>query len=77
MTRKGRLRDAAASAYIYGLPLIEMARARAMHFDKGNRPNRLGHDRTLNTPATQDVTTPNTTSFSRIETRDKGLVIFN
>lgn len=53
------LRDAAASAYIYGVPLIEMARARAMHFDKGNRPNRLGHDRTLNTPATQDVTTPN------------------
>ena len=53
------LRDAAADAYIYGLPLIEMAQARHMHFGKGNRPNRIAHDRTLNTPATQDVTTPN------------------
>lgn len=53
------LRDAAATAYVYGLPLIEMAHARHMHFDKGNRPNRISHDRTLNTPATQDVTTPN------------------
>lgn len=55
----GALTEAAAAAYVYGLPLIEMARARAAYFQKGNRPNVIGHDRALHTPATQKVTTPN------------------
>ena len=53
------LQDAASAAYTFGLPLIEMAQARAMHLAKGHRPNTLVHERTLNTPSTQDVTTPN------------------
>lgn len=53
------LTEAAAAAYIYGLPLIEMARARAAYLQKGNRPNLIAHDRALHTPATQKVTTPN------------------
>jgi hypothetical protein len=57
--KAGSLADAARDAYVYCLPLIEMARARASVFAKGQRPNHLQHASDLITPQTQDITTPN------------------
>jgi hypothetical protein len=57
------LKDAAREAWLYGLPLIEMAttRGRAMS-GRGNMPaglNRFGHSRQLATPQSRAVTSPN------------------
>lgn len=57
---------AARDAWLFGLPLIENARARAELLDAGTPPNRILHARRLTTPATQFVTTPNNdTLYSR------------
>ncbi len=57
------LKEAARDAWLYGLPLIEMAttRARAMT-GRGSMPaglNRFGHARQLATPQSRAVTSPN------------------
>jgi hypothetical protein len=52
------LRAAARDAWLYGLPLIEMAGARAETL-KSTAPNTLRRGRELTTLATQFVTTPN------------------
>lgn len=59
----GDLKAAAREAWLYGLPLIEMAATRARSLSgQGNRPdgiNRFGHARELAGPKTRAVTTPN------------------
>jgi len=60
----GDLKSAAREAWLYGLPLIEMAttRARAVTGKAAGIPaglNRFGHARTLSGPAARGVTTPN------------------
>lgn len=60
----GDLKSAAREAWLYGLPLIEMAntRARAIAGRAAGIPaglNRFGHARTLAGPASRGVTTPN------------------
>ncbi|HEY0651251.1 DUF1254 domain-containing protein [Phenylobacterium sp.] len=60
----GDLKAAAREAWLYGLPLIEMAttRARALTGRAAGVPaglNRFGHARTLAGPAARGVTTPN------------------
>jgi hypothetical protein len=60
----GDLKAAAREAWLYGLPLIEMAttRARAVSGRAAGIPagiNRFGHARTLAGPAARGVTTPN------------------
>jgi len=60
----GDLKAAAQEAWLYGLPLIEMAttRARALAGRAAGVPaglNRFGHARTLAGPAARGVTTPN------------------
>lgn len=52
------LRDAAREAWLYGLPLIEMAAARAALL-KGTSPNTMSLGTALTTVDTQFVTTPN------------------
>ncbi|MBT9471973.1 MAG: DUF1254 domain-containing protein [Pseudomonadota bacterium] len=59
------LADAAKLAWLYGLPLIEVAEVRRRTLALGP-PNRLHHQRDLTTPATQKVTSPNNdTLYSR------------
>ena len=53
------LRTAAADAWIWGLPLIEMAEQRALRFAEGVKPNTFQHQRALVTAKGQFVTTPN------------------
>lgn len=53
------LRTAAADAWLWGLPLIEMAGQRAGRFAEGLKTNALRHDRNLVTAKGQFVTTPN------------------
>ncbi len=54
------LRSAARDAWLFGLPLIEMARTRWVMFRPRWHPiNTIGHKRQLATPADQLVTTPN------------------
>ena len=57
------LREAARDAWLYCLPLIEMAGARARGLvplpGVGSRVNRFGHARALSGPANRGVTTPN------------------
>jgi hypothetical protein len=60
----GELKAAAREAWLYGLPLIEMAgtRARALSGQAAGVPaglNRFSHSRTLAGPAARGVTTPN------------------
>jgi len=55
----GSLRVAARNAWIWGLPLIEMAEQRAARFGEGVRPNTFQHQRALVTAKGQFVTTPN------------------
>lgn len=59
----GDLRSAAREAWLYGLPLIEMASTRARAISgKGNRPegiNTFGHTRELAGPKSRAVTAPN------------------
>jgi hypothetical protein len=52
------LRAAAREAWLYGLPLIESANARAVVL-AGTPPNALFHLRAPTTPRTQRITTPN------------------
>ena len=56
---KDDLRTAAANAWIWGLPLIEMAEQRAARFAEGVKPNTFQHQRALVTAKGQFVTTPN------------------
>jgi hypothetical protein len=59
------LEQAAAEAWLYGLMLIENARARSNTL-ANEKPNTLIHAQTLTTPKTQSVTTPNNdTLYSR------------
>ncbi len=59
------LTDAARLAWLYGLPLIEVAEVRRRVLALGPA-NRLHHQRDLTTPATQRVTSPNNdTLYSR------------
>ena len=53
------LRAAACDAWIWGLPLIEMAEQRAARFGEGIKPNTFHHQRALVTAKGQFVTTPN------------------
>jgi hypothetical protein len=55
----GSLRVAACDAWIWGLPLIEMAEQRAARFADGVKPNTFQHQRALVTAKGQFVTTPN------------------
>jgi hypothetical protein len=55
----GGLRAAACNAWIWGLPLIEMAAQRSARFAEGMKPNTFQHQRTLVTAKGQFVTTPN------------------
>jgi len=59
----GDLRAAAREAWLYGLPLIEMATTRARALTgRGGQPaglNRFGHNRSLAGPASRAVTAPN------------------
>ena len=54
-----KLREVARDAWLYGLPLIEMAGARSRALSGGRPANRLQHGRDLTTAKTQRVTTPN------------------
>jgi hypothetical protein len=49
----------ARDAWIYGLPIIEMAATRAKHFKAGARVNRFNGGRALATWESRNVTTPN------------------
>jgi hypothetical protein len=53
------LKSAARDAWLFGLPLIEMAQTRARAFGNGARPNQLRHARTLATHLSRAVTAPN------------------
>jgi hypothetical protein len=53
------LRSAARDAWLFGLPLIEMAQTRARAFANGARPNQLRHVRNLATHQSRGVTAPN------------------
>ncbi len=53
------LREAARLAWIYGLPLLEMARSRDETLARGTKVNTLFAARELTTVETQSVTTPN------------------
>src|SRR5262245_18067431 len=53
------LKSAAREAWLFGLPLIEMAQTRARAFGNGARPNQLRHARALATQLSRPVTTPN------------------
>lgn len=59
----GDLRSAAREAWLYGLPLIEMATTRARALSgRGGTPaglNRFGHTRQLAGPQSRGVTAPN------------------
>lgn len=60
MAAAGDLRGAAREAWLYGLPLVEMAATRARALSApGARLNRFSHSRTLAGPANRAVTTPN------------------
>lgn len=53
------LRAAATDAWLWGLPLIEMAQQRAARLSEGLAPNTFRHQRALITAKGQFVTTPN------------------
>ena len=53
------LRAAATQAWIWGLPLVEMAAQRNASFADGTQPNTFKHQRALITAKSQFVTTPN------------------
>jgi hypothetical protein len=58
------LREAAAEAYLYGLPLVELARVRSAMRTAADRPggrglNSLVHNRELATPKSRLITAPN------------------
>lgn len=53
-----RMVSAARDAWIYGLPLIEMANTRSLHLSRG-AANRLVHVRRLADPSRREVTAPN------------------
>ena len=55
----GNLRAAACDAWIWGLPLIELAQQRAARFAEGVKPNTFQHQRALITAKGQFFTTPN------------------
>jgi hypothetical protein len=55
----GSLRVVATDAWIWGLPLVEMAEQRAARFADGEKPNTFKHQRALITAKGQFVTTPN------------------
>lgn len=55
----GPLRAAARDAWIYTLPLVEIAGFRALSFRTG-RPNAFEHRRRLSRPGDREVTAPNT-----------------
>ncbi|ODT86250.1 DUF1254 domain-containing protein [Phenylobacterium sp. SCN 70-31] len=57
--RLDTLRDAARTAWLYVLPLIEMASPRTRAFAGGAPPNAFAHGRDLVGPADRDITTPN------------------
>jgi hypothetical protein len=56
LAAEGDLKGAAREAWIFALPLIEMAQARAR---TGMKPNSFAHVRALATPAGRSVTGPN------------------
>lgn len=58
LAAKGDLRAAAREAWIYTLPLIEMARTRSQQLSRG-RANQLYHVRQLADPDRRQVTAPN------------------
>jgi len=53
------LKTAAMKAWLYGLPLIEIAATRARGLSFGQSLNTIGHVRNLATPKHRAVTTPN------------------
>jgi|ERR1700674_2592811 len=53
------LKAAAREAWLFGLPLIEIARVRAKALDGGGSPNKIVHARELATHTSRSVTTPN------------------
>lgn len=55
-----KLREIARDAWLYGLPLIEMAGARSRALTGGRAANRVYHARDLATAKARSVTTPNT-----------------
>lgn len=56
LAAEGDLKGAAREAWIFALPLVEMAQARAR---TGLKPNSFTHARALATPASRSVTGPN------------------
>lgn len=59
------LEQAASEAWLYGLMLIENARARSISLQQ-TRPNQLNHERVLKSPRSQSVVSPNNdTLYSR------------
>jgi len=56
---QGNLKAAARGAWIYGLPLIEMATTRARHLKGGAKLNTFGGGRSLADHTSRNVTTPN------------------
>lgn len=58
LASNGDLRGAAREAWIYTLPLIEMARTRSQQIFAG-RANKLYHVRQLADPSSRQVTAPN------------------
>lgn len=59
LAAESKLRDAARDAYIYTSPLVEIANVRTGFFGLGAKPGRLYGRRSLSTPTSRSVTTPN------------------
>lgn len=59
LAAEGDLAGAARDAWIYGLPVIEMGRTRALALSAGARTNILNHRRVLAGPENRGVTAPN------------------
>jgi len=57
------LREAARTAWLYVLPLIEIANTRQRGLSVGSRPNVFGHMRNLANHTSRAVTTPNNDTF--------------
>lgn len=68
-----RLQRAAHDAYIYTLPLIESATARAGLLRAGGKLGNFLHARAPTTPATQRITTPNNDTLNSRAWLDLGL----
>ena len=68
----------AAQAWLYALPLIEMATTRArMLRAPGAAINRLTHGRTLSDHASRAVTTPNSAQQDFVLVRTDGVPLYN